>query len=392
MSTPVVKSVEPLDVPSGLLLTEPPSRAIRWAGGLLVALAVCAAFFAATFPLPDTVVASFELVPMEGEDPLQATAAGELVAVRAQEGGTVRAGDELFLLRSDEIRNAHSLRRQLLEDTRALEERVRRLDEAHLAELAIKDAEIVQGERELVFRGQHLATIRDLLNRAERLATDGLISQVELLRHQLDAAESEKDRVLTEKLLQQIRLQRQERVTARERQRNDEHAEAEKRRLQLAALDEQLVDSSGDRKSIRAPYDAVVLRVTHRNPGSMVTSGAVLAELARSGSKPVARLFLPESGVPKILVGQKTRLYLSAFPYQRHGTVAAVVRWTSPAPVAVAGESRFIALAELGTTGGSSLPVRVGMQGEARILVGRQTLLQRALEPLRAIRERSFQE
>ena len=38
------------------------------------------------------------------------------------------------------------------------------------------------------------------------------------------------------------------------------------------------------------------------------------------------------------------------------------------------------------------LAVRVGMNGEARILTGRRTLLARALEPLRALRERAFVE
>ena len=128
MSTNGAKPAEPLDQPSGLLPVDPPARGARWAGWLLLALAAAVAVFAVTFRLPETVVAPFLLVPAEGEDPVQAPIAAEIAAVRIAEGQTVKAGEELFRLRSDEIRNAHARIRQLTEDSRALAERVRRLD------------------------------------------------------------------------------------------------------------------------------------------------------------------------------------------------------------------------------------------------------------------------
>jgi multidrug efflux pump subunit AcrA (membrane-fusion protein) len=385
-------SPDPLDRPSGLLPLDPPPRALRWAGGWLLAVAAAAGIFAVTFRIPETVVAPFEIVAAEGSDPLQAPIAGELVAVRVREGQRVDAGAELFRIRSDEIRNAQSRRLQLLEDQRALGERSRRLDEAHAGELAIKDAEIVQAERELGFRDTHLKTIRDLLRRASRLAVEGLISEVELLRHQLDEAESEKDRLLAEKQIQQVQLQRRERVMLRERQRNDEQAEAEKLRLQLTALDGQLANSSGDVKSVRAPATGVITHLVHGSPGSVVASGVVLGEMARADARPVARLLLPEAGVPRVAAGQDVRLFLSAFPYQRHGTVAATLGFISPSAVPGAGLPGFIGMADLKPRGDSGLEVRIGMKGEARILVGRRTLLERALEPIRGAKVRLLPE
>ena len=204
------------DSDSGLLPKHPPILAARWAGWLLLAVFSTSAAFVATFRLPETVVAPFALVPAEGSEPLRASISGELAAIRVQPGQTVQAGEELFQIRSDHVRNDHAKLRQLLEEQRALAERTRKLDEGHTAELAIKDAEIAQAQHELDFRGQHLATARDLLRRAEDLAAHGLISEVELLEHRLVASESEKDRVLTEKLKQQFHLQRQERVTIRD--------------------------------------------------------------------------------------------------------------------------------------------------------------------------------
>jgi multidrug efflux pump subunit AcrA (membrane-fusion protein) len=392
MSQPAANAPDPLDRESALLPKDAPARVARWTGWLLLALAAVAAAFATVFRLPETVVAPFVLVPAEGTDPLRAPQAGELAVVRVQAGQSVKLGEELFQIRSDDIRNGHARLRQLSEDERALAERVRKLDDSLVTELAIKDAELVQAERELTFRDQHLATVRDLLGRAERLVADGLLSQVELLGHQLDAAESEKDRVLTEKLRQQLALQRQDRMTARARARIDEQAEAEKLRVQLTTLRAQLADSAGDVKSVRAPYDAVVLSVSQRTPGGVVNTGVELCQLARPEARPRAQLMLPESGVPKLRLGQPVRLFLAAFPYQRHGTVSATLTWVSPASVKADGEPHFIALTDLQTGDTPSLPLRIGMNGEARILTGRRTLLERALEPLRAMRERAFVE
>lgn len=388
MSTRPPHAGEPLEQPSGLLPVDPPARGARWAGWLLLALVAAAAIFAVTFRLPETVVAPFVLVPAEGEDPVQAPIAAEIAAVQIREGQTVKTGEELFRLRSDEIRNAHARIRQLNEDSRALAERIRRLDEAHVAELAIKDSEIVQGERELGFRDKHLATIRDLVRRSEQLAQAGSVSPVELLAHQLDEAESEKNRAVTEKLLQQLAFQRQELVAARLRRRADEQAEGEKLRVQISTLQEQLQDSTGDLKTVRAPYDAVVLRLLQRTPGGVVAAGAELCHLARIDSRPRARLLLPEAGMPRLAAGQQVRLFVDSFPYQRHGTIGAEIAWVSPAPVGAGSERRFIALADLRAAPNARLPLRVGMGGEARVLVGRQTLVERALEPLRGLRER----
>ncbi len=381
--------IEPLDRPSGLLPTDPPVRGARWAGWLLLALALAVLVFATAVRLPETVVATCTLVPVEGEDPLQAPIAGELASIQAREGQVVKAGAELFRLRSDEIRNARSHIDQLAEDARAQSQRVRRLEESYTSELAIKDAEIAQAERELGFREKHLSTIQDIVHRSEGLAAAGSLSPVELLSRRLEEAESEKDRAVAEKTIQQLALERKEMETVRERQRADETADAEKRRMQTATLEAQLADSSGDLTAVRAPYDAIVLRVLQRTPGGMVAMGAELCHLARVDSKLQARLLVPQAGIPRLVVGQRVRLFLDAFPYQRHGTLPAKITWLSPAPVIVDGVRHFIATAELEPMPAPGLAVLPGMDGEARVLVGRRTLAERALEPLRALREQT---
>jgi membrane fusion protein len=377
-----------LDEPSALLPTDPPARVARFTGWLLLAVFAAVAAFASLMKLPETVQAPFVLVPEDGSDPIQAPLAAEVAAVRVREGQAVKAGDELFSLRSDEIRNRQTRLRQLQEDQHALEDRIKKLDEAHTAELSIKDAEIAQAEREVVFRQKHSDTSNDFLQRAQALAKDGLISQVELLNHELAAAASEKDLVLGEKGKQQLELQRQGLVTARARQRTEETAEAEKTKMQIALLKQQLENCVGDVKAVRAPYDAVVLSVNQRNAGNVVAAGTELCQLARAGARPRVRLILTETGVPRLKPGQQVRLRFEAFPYQRYGSAPARLEWISPAAVSGLNGSGFLAAASMESEGKNpKLKPQVGMRGEARILVGRRSLMEKIFEPLRMLRE-----
>jgi multidrug efflux pump subunit AcrA (membrane-fusion protein) len=103
----------------------------------------------------------------------------------------------------------------------------------------------------------------------------------------------------------------------------------------------------------------------------------------------VARPTLPEKALPRLRSGQTLRLRYDAYPYQRYGSVPATLEWLSPAAISGANGATFQARCKFqpAQTSGWIQP-RVGMRGEARILVGRRTVLQRALEPLRMLRER----
>ena len=100
---------------------------------------------------------------------------------------------------------------------------------------------------------------------------------------------------------------------------------------------------------------------------------------------PVVRLTVPESAFARLQPGQELRLRYNAYPYQRYGSAAATLQDISPAAVDSAGGAGLPATAILkaGPAGHVVAP-QPGMRGEARILIGRRTLLQRFLEPPRA--------
>jgi len=101
---------------------------------------------------------------------------------------------------------------------------------------------------------------------------------------------------------------------------------------------------------------------------------------------------LNEAGLPKLAVAQRVRYFFQAFPYQRYGAVTGKLDWISPSAVTTSDGSHFVALASLDRSeifgrAGQSLPLRVGMNGEAHIIVGGRTMIEYAFEPIRQLRE-----
>jgi multidrug efflux pump subunit AcrA (membrane-fusion protein) len=100
-------------------------------------------------------------------------------------------------------------------------------------------------------------------------------------------------------------------------------------------------------------------------------------------------LILSETALPKLKVGQRVRFFFEAFPYQRYGAVNAKLDWISPSAVSSAEGPHFVGLASLDKPekGRKPLPLAVGMRGDARIVVGRRTLIEYAFEPIKQLRE-----
>jgi hypothetical protein len=81
------------------------------------------------------------------------------------------------------------------------------------------------------------------------------------------------------------------------------------------------------------------------------------------------------------------KLRYDSFPYQRHGVRRATVRWVSPTTVG----ANFRVFADIEDTAivilGEPRPLTAGMGGRADVVVGRQTLIAYAFQPLRQLRE-----
>lgn len=374
-----------------VLPREPPHWFAPALGWLLIALFASALLAAIFVRVPETVESRFVLVPEGGADPIQSPRHAVIEQVLLRQGEMVKKGDRMFLLRVDEVREWRTETDTRQGTLRALHERSTKIEESYASALRIKDSEIDQAGREVAFRDAHLATMRDLLARVEKLEKSGLVSEMELASHRLSLAESYKDLELARRTLTQRHLERQTMQTERMRQRIEEKAEAGDLAIHISALKQPLAASANGLLEIRAPYDAVCVSLTQQNAGGVVAPGDALCQLSPASGRLRARLQVPESGVSRLEPRQTVRFLFDAFPYQRFGAVTGTLQWISPAAVARQQESDFVALAGLHQraigAGRNSHPLRAGMKGVARVTVGRRALIDYAFEPLRKLRE-----
>ncbi len=374
-----------------LVPRDPPPWFVPALAWLLIALFTTAVLAAIFVQVPETVQSRFVLVPVGGTDPIQSPRSAVIEQVLVRVGQSVKKGDKLFLMRVDAVREWRTETDSREESLRAARQSSAKLDEAHRASLRIKDGEIDQAEREVAFRTRHLEIMRDLVAKVEKLSAAGLMSQIELASQRLSLAQSEKDLEIARKTLLQRSLERQTLETERNRQRIAEKSAIDDLSIRIAALQQPLSSSAHGLLEVRAPYDGVCVAMTQQNAGGVVSAGEELCQLSRETSRLQARLGLPESGLSRLAPRQHVRLLLDAFPYQRFGAVTGVIDWISPAAITRAEASEFVALASLDRSviraGGNSYPLKPGMKGQARIIVGRRALIEYAFEPLRSLRE-----
>jgi multidrug resistance efflux pump len=381
-----------LDVESEMLPQEPPPWIVRSTAWLLLAAFLFALLVAIVMRLPETVHCQFVLIPATGADPIQSPRQAIISRVAVEEGQPVKQGEALFVLRSDEIRGWDTQFRTLTEDLRSKEESLIQSETAFTAQLEIKKAEIEQAKSEVKFRENHASTSRELVTRMEKLAKLGGESEIDLVKLKLDLAGSEKDFSVAQRTVQQVNLDRERMETEHARQRAEQQSEIEKLKMRIGALKTDLENTQQNLLTVRSPYEGVIISMDQRTVGSFVQQGQVLCQLAAKDAKPRARMTLDEAGLPKLAIAQRVRYFFEAFPYQRYGAVTGKLDWISPSAITTTDGSHFVALGsldryEISPHAGQVLPLRVGMRGQAHIIVGGRTLIEYAFEPIRQLRE-----
>ena len=374
-----------------MLSRDPPNWVFRAAAWLVIGIFAAGLLALVLVRVPETIRCPCLLGPEAGADPIQAPRAAVVRQVRIQEGRAVAAGEELFVLSSEDVDDRDAQARSLDADLALRRNDLKRAEVTDAADLQIKDHEIAQTDEEIRFRGATLEVERDLASRVEKLLKLGIYAETDLILRRLEVTGAEKDLSVAQRTRQQLVLQRQQMANEQERQRSDRLADIKKIEIRLGSLSRQLGDSDQNLVSIRAPYDAVVISMAENNPGSIVQQGQELCQLARTSGKLRLRLLLSEPAMSRLAVGQRVRFLAEAFPFQRYGTITGTITWISPSAVSSRDGGQFIAAAQLDRdtiqVGGQALPLRAGMRGEARVVVGSRTPIEYVLEPIRQLRE-----
>ena len=238
--------------------------------------------------------------------------------------------------------------------------------------------------------------------RYERLRQEGFVSELFALERERDRIEREQDlraqrhtvRAL-QASLDQAREQHAQVVSGHRRQLHAERAEASAHAARLREeLDKQLVRR--EQVELVSPQAGVVKELAVRTVGTVVSAGTVLLTLVPAGDALEAEVIVRNEDAGFVRAGQRARLKVAAFPFQKYGLIEAEVLRIGPdateAPVArTIGEeaqpsggyrARLALAAQSLAFDGSRLPLAPGMFASAEIHLGHRAVLDYLLAPV----------
>lgn len=380
---------------SGPLLTATASVSV----GALIA-------FAVLFPFADKQPASGYLTPSEG---WTRVTAGSVSLIRQRvvaEGDVVAVGDVLFELASgDGFEAGQPLEGKLLLDLKerrvALQAQLEALDSRFDNEQALLDSAYSASKseiRKLRVETQALAGRLAIAERQRdmglRLAeTDALAESDAMLlddRVQSRRAALASNHQIVERVQSSLRalpLQRRRLESERE-----ERRAAILERLHALAMDESRLQASRDGR-ILAPRSGRVASIRARS-GEWIRPGEPLLDILPTEVDFEARLFAGAAAIGTIALGQEVRVYLDAYPYERHGAQRGLVKSVSetvltPMETSAQGVPNAAFRIDVAFPEGFNLSetqrrgLRPGMTVTADLVNGRSTVIDWLFDPLR---------
>lgn len=165
---------------------------------------------------------------------------------------------------------------------------------------------------------------------------------------------------------------------------------------------------------LKAPQDAVVKDLATHTPGAVVSPGTVLLTLVPANELLRAEVMIRNQDIGFVHEGQRAKIKLTAFPFQKYGMIEGVVAHVSADATAVADNAPMEAAArdaeDSGDGGGlaykaivqleaqqlsldgKALAVAPGMRVTAEIHQGRRTVLEYLLSPVQRVTHDAFRE
>ena len=393
---------------------QPPLLSKPVSGLLLAALSALAVvgmvLFAFSFQFARKEQATGYLTPVGGWSRVSVRNPAVVRQRFVEAGEVVEVGDVLFELTASEgLAKGQSVANRILRDIegrrQALRERLAVTDAQYANDAVLLDADRTAAEREVEHLASELrshearlAIARRQYARVLRLRRSGAIAEVDLLAV-ADDVESRSvavSAVLRELATVRTRLETHaERVRRLGHERDAERASAADR-LHALAVEETKIGAEESGRLL-APRNGRIGSV-RAQPGDSVRPGDVLLDIMPVDGELQAKLFVSAGAIGSVNLGQDVRIYLDAFPYERHGAqhgrVLAVSETAVPSrawdvPVGADGYGATAFRIDVGFPGGFSLApeharsLRPGLTLSADIVRDYATLADWLTEPLR---------
>jgi adhesin transport system membrane fusion protein len=367
-----------------------------WVLYLMLAFVACFVAWAAWAEVDEITRADGRIVPDGKEQLIASLEPGLLGELMVKEGQTVKQGQAL--LRLDPTRMAAAQNEGELKSASLSATAARLRAEANGMPLKFPDSirqakalmaaetEAFESRRRLLDESvaginRSVALVQRELEMARRMAAQGLMSDVEVMRLTRQTSE--------------LAQQRAERIN---RFRQEAASELVKVQNDLALLQEQRVvrDDQMQRTVLTSPVDGVVKSIKINTVGGVVASGAAIMEIAPMGGRLLIEARVKPRDVGFVAVGQKAEVKLAGYDYNVFGGLHGRVEFISPDALGDADKGaeatyyRTLVVSEKSTLKprlGQALPLIPGMAASVEIKTGQRSVLSYLLRPMLKSRE-----
>lgn len=389
-----------------IIVAAPLSRWWLTALALMTAMIILLFLFFGHYTRRETVAG--QLVPSAGLLNVAAPSPGTVTRLLVRDGQTVKAGDVLLDISSEQdsasLGDTHALvgqqlatqRARLQDDLANQTQSSRQQGEALQAKAALLRAQLAQVGGQLDLQRQQVDGNRQMLERIEPLVAKGFVSAVQMQQQRAALLEAQTQY----RSLVRQQLDARQQLGAVQQQLAqlplDEAARRNDTERQLAGVAQSIAQNEMQRAVVlRAPRDGVVSAVLLKE-GQMVGAGQSLLSILPAGSALQAQLLVPSRAIGFIEPGSRVVMRYQAFAYQKfgqqYGRVADISRSAlTPAEVeALVGQQPREPVYRVKVTldsqrvlaYGHPEPVRPGMALDADILMERRRLIEWVFEPL----------
>lgn len=409
------------------LIGSPPGWTLRW--GLTAMLAVLAMLLgiAHFVSYPDVVEARTLLTTQNPPIRLAAKASGKIAQLKVTNGQTVKSGDLLAVLENPARLNDVTLldsvlKKLMLEETAAYLE-LRLPSVMQLGPLQSSFANFMQRHKDLrYFLAQDInfQKISNLQKQIEDVLVlnKSLFRQEKILKEEVDLALKNVERdsqLLTTNAISKLEFEKSQSFWLTKRRElealrsGSSHNNLRVREMQAQILDLQQVQSDGKSQKLldfrseverlvgeitiwkqtflmEAPVSGEVALTKAWSEQQQVEAGTeVLTIVPKDGAgNIIAKALLQSNRSGKVLMDMPANIRLDGYPYQEFGVLNGTVKRIATVPGEQGYEVEIAVPSDLKTSFGKQVPFRQEMQGTARIITEKRSLLQRILERILA--------
>lgn len=312
-----------------IILIQPVSYRVFSLLALVIGLAVVLVLTLGTYTRRSTT--SGLLMPDTGLVRIIAPQAGVVSERKVSEGQKILAGDVLYVLSSERhastggsiesriIEQVHARGRLLIDEMRRI--RQMKAKEAEVLRRQIEDlhAEAEKLDAAATLQRERVRLAEDMERRYFALMAQDYVSQEQYEQKKAEALDQamrmrsiERDQA---RIFQEIRSRQRELATLRFKYENQISQLAR----EIASNQKELAISEGRRSvDVSAPTSGVATAPLV-DQGQTVEAGQLLVSLVPQDSRLVAHLYVPSHSVGFVSIGNRVRLRLRPFPYQKFG-------------------------------------------------------------------------